>query len=211
MEYPHYESSGRAEAAIRGRQCRLAGSLFEQMIDMACLWYAEQGIAVIEKTPEPMRPISRPNRAGQFKACYTKQAQPDYKGTLRGGRTIVLEAKHTDLDHIAFDRVSDEQRRELTAYHDMGAVAVVLVSFGMQHFYCLPWTVWRDMKACFGRKYIKAEDMPAFRVSVQGGRLDFISVIDKLNREFDITSGSKSQALGFLKCKRVKKRNTARK
>lgn len=194
MEYPHYESSGRAEAAIRGKSNRLAGSLFEQMIDMACLWYAEQGIAVIEKTPEPMRPISRPNRAGQFKACYIKQAQPDYKGSLQGGRTIVMEAKHTDHDRISFDRVSEEQQRELTAYHDMGAVAVVLVSFGMEDFYCIPWTVWRDMKVHFGRKYIMAEDVPAFRVPIQGGRLDFVSTIWKN----DITSGSKSQALGIF-------------
>lgn len=185
MEYPHYETRGQAAATRRGKANKVAGDLFEQMIDSACLWYGEQGIAVIEKTPEPMRPISKPNRAGQFKACFTKQAQPDYKGTLCGGRTIVMEAKHTDHDRIAFDRVSEEQQRELEAYHSMGAVAVVLISFGMQRFYCIPWTAWRDMKAHFGRKYIKPEDIPKFRAPVQGGRLDFVSTIYENN----ITSG----------------------
>lgn len=185
MEYPYYENRKQAAAAVRGKANRAAGSLFEQMIDRACLWYAEKGIAVIEKTPEPMRPISKPNRAGQFKACYIKQAQPDYKGTIHGGQTIVLEAKHTDLDRIAFERVSEEQQRELAAYHSMGAVAVVLISFAMQRFYCVPWTMWRDMKVHFGRKYIKAEDIPEFRVAVQGGRLDFVSTI----YENDTTSG----------------------
>lgn len=33
------------------------------MIDAACEWYKAAGAAVIDKTPEPMRPISRPNRA----------------------------------------------------------------------------------------------------------------------------------------------------
>lgn len=177
MEYPYYKNSERAAAMIRGKSSRLAGSLFEQIIDHTCLWYAEQGIAVIEKTPEPMRPISKPNRAGQFQACYIKQAQPDYKGSLQGGRTIVMEAKHTDHTRIAFDRVSGEQQRQLEAYHNMGAIAVVLVSFGMQHFFCIPWTVWRDMKEHFGRKYIRAEDVPGFHVPVQGGRLDFVSAI----------------------------------
>ena len=79
MEYPHYENRERAAAAVRGKASRLTGNLFEQMIDQTCIWYAEQGIAVIEKTPEPMRPISKPNRAGQFQACFIKQAQPDYK------------------------------------------------------------------------------------------------------------------------------------
>lgn len=198
MEYPHYENRVQAAVVLRGRQGRLAGNLFEQMIDQTCVWYADQGIAAIEKTPEPMKPISKPNRAGQFQACFIKQAQPDYKGTLRGGRTIVLEAKHTDRDKIDFERVTAEQRRQLALYHDMGAASAVLVSFGMQRFYCIPWTVWRDMKVCFGRKYIKAEDVPEFRVPVVGGRLDFISAIDNLNHEFDITSGRKPQALGFL-------------
>ena len=178
MEYPKYQNRQRAAAAVRGKASRRTGNLFQQMIDQTCIWYAEQGIAVIEKTPEPMRPISKPNRAGQFQACFIKQAQPDYKGTLHGGRTIVMEAKHTDHTRIAFERVSEEQQRQLEAYHNMGAVTVVLVSFGMQQFYCIPWTVWRDMKARFGRKYIKAEDVQEFRVPVVGGRLDFMSVID---------------------------------
>lgn len=193
MEYPHYENRERAAAAVRGKASRLTGNLFEQMIDQTCIWYAEQGIAVIEKTPEPMRPISKPNRAGQFQACFIKQAQPDYKGTLRGGRTIVLEAKHTDHMRIAFERVSEEQQRQLEAYHNMGAVAVVLVSFGMQQFYCIPWTVWRDMKAYFGRKYIRAEDVPEFHVPVVGGRLDFIFVI----HHFESASGQNPKRLGF--------------
>ncbi len=137
----------------------------------------EQGVAIIEKTPEPMRPISKPNRTGQFQACYIKQAQPDYKGSLQGGKTIVMEAKHTDCTQIAFERVSEEQQRQLKAYHDMGAIAGILVSFGMQKFYCIPWTVWRDMKVHFGRKYIRAEDVPKFYIPVVDGKLDFISVL----------------------------------
>ena len=179
MEYPHYEQPEKVEKILRGKANRAAGTLFEQLIDQSCIWYAEHGIAVIEKTPEPMRPISKPNRAGQFTACYTKQAQPDYKGTLHGGKSIVMEAKHTDSDRITFDRLSQEQRRELAAYDAMGAVAIILVSFGMQWFYCVPWHVWRDMKIRYGRKYLKPDDLSLFRIVYTGGRLDFLQGIGK--------------------------------
>ena len=97
MEYPKWaQESGikKAKRSARGARSRTAGNQFEAMIDAACEWYKAAGAAVIDKTPEPMRPISRPNRAGQFTACYTKQAQPDYKGA-----------------HIrAFDRMIEERK-----------------------------------------------------------------------------------------------------
>ncbi len=38
-----------------------------------------------------MKPLRAPNQLGQFLACYTKAAQPDYKGTLKGGRPWSLK------------------------------------------------------------------------------------------------------------------------
>ena len=98
----------RTAAGIRssytGARSRAEGEGFEHIIDNACAYYRSIGLADIEKTPEPMRPIGSPDRAGRFLACYTKQAQPDYKGILKGGRAINFEAKHTDSDRMTFDR-----------------------------------------------------------------------------------------------------------
>lgn len=138
------------------------------MIDAACEWYKAAGAAVIDKTPEPMRPISKPNRAGQFTACYTKQAQPDYKGALVDGHAIVFEAKHTDV----------EQRRQLEAYSNMRAFAFVLVSIKLEHFYIVPWHIWRDMKKLFGRKYMGIQDLERFRVPIRNGIIDFLMWMD---------------------------------
>lgn len=82
----------RTAASIRrsytGARSRAEGEGFEHIIDNACAYYRSIGLADIEKTPEPMRPIGSPDRAGRFLACYTKQAQPDYKGILKGGRAF---------------------------------------------------------------------------------------------------------------------------
>ena len=88
----------------RGLQSKRAGEHFENMIAASLEWYKDKGVAFVEKTPEPMKPLGAKNRKGQFLACYTKQAQPDYGGTLKGGRSIYFEAKHTDDERI-------EQRR----------------------------------------------------------------------------------------------------
>jgi len=86
--------------SIAGRRSREFGDMFESWILRGCDWYWDKGIAYIEKTPEPMHPIKAygDRRRGQFIAVYTKQAQPDFKGTLCDGSTIVFDAKSTGTD-----------------------------------------------------------------------------------------------------------------
>nr|DAT33867.1 MAG TPA: recombination protein [Caudoviricetes sp.] len=158
----------RTAASIRrsytGARSRAEGAGFESIIDNACAYYRSIGLADIEKTPEPMRPIGSPDRAGRFLACYTKQAQPDYKGILKGGRAINFEAKHTDSDRLTFDRVLTAQALRLSRTEALGGIAFVLCSFSGRYFYRVPWAVWRDMKSLFGRKYITPADLAEYRV-----------------------------------------------
>lgn len=51
-----YEIRKRVE---RGRQAKADGAFFEKMIEDACFRYKLNGIAYIEKTPEPLRPIKK--------------------------------------------------------------------------------------------------------------------------------------------------------
>lgn len=65
-----YEAEKHIRAQIRGKQARLAGSYFEAMISGSCDYYLDRGLAKIEKTPEPMKPLGPKNYKGQFLACY---------------------------------------------------------------------------------------------------------------------------------------------
>lgn len=161
----------------RGRQSRYAGEHFENMITASLRWYEDKGVACVEKTPEPMKPLRAPNRQGQFLACYVKAGQPDFKGTLTGGRSVVFEAKHTDSDRIEYSRLTDEQVEKLSTHHKLGAAAFVLVSFGLQDFYRIPWEVWRDMKAIYGRKHIKQPELEPYRVQYIAGVLKLLEGI----------------------------------
>lgn len=167
-----------------GARSRAEGAGFENIIDNACAYYRSICLADIEKTPEPMRPIGSPDREGRFIACYTKQAQPDYKGILKGGRAVNFEAKHTDSDRLTFDRVLTAQALRLSRTEALGGIAFVLCSFSGRAFYRVPWAVWRDMKRLFGRKYITPADIKNYRVPFAApGVLLFLEGVKEENNE----------------------------
>lgn len=150
---------------LGGCKARANGENFEALIERACHRYKNLGAAYIEKTPEPTRPI-RALKAGQFVTVYTKQAQPDYKGTLKGGRAVVFEAKHTAGTRIEQSRVTPEQTAALNVHQFMGAACFVLVSFNFEAFYRVPWTVWRSMPEAFGKVSANAHDLEPYKIDI---------------------------------------------
>ena len=163
----------------QGAVSRAQGKHFEEYIDLSLRYYEQRGEAVVEKTPEPMRPTKDLGN-GKFIAYYEKAAQPDYKGTLKGGRAVVFEAKHTDDDRIEFNRLTKEQRDDLEHHHKLGAVAFVLVSMSLTECFRVPWPVWRDMAATYGRKYMTRDELKPYKVPVVAG---FVKFLDKLPPE----------------------------
>ena len=158
---------------MQGKRSKAVGAQFERMIETSCEYYKAMGIAAIKKTPEPMKPIQDLGE-GRFKAVYEKKAQPDFKGTLKGGRAILFDAKHTDSDRIKRDVVSEEQEKEFNINAIMGAECFVLVSFGFREFYKIPWDIFRNMKELFGRKYIKPEEIAEYRVGYACSIVQFL-------------------------------------
>lgn len=153
---------------------RAKGKQFEGRLDAAFEYYRIRGAAVVEKTPEPMKPI-RSLGQGRFVACYEHKAQPDYKGVIKGGRAVMFEAKFTSTDRMTQDRVSQEQMAYMEENQALGARCYVLAGFPGGAVYRLPWDVWKDMKARFGRKYVTEADLQNYRVPMdRAGRLQLL-------------------------------------
>lgn len=150
---------------IGGARAHRNGEAFEALIERACARYERAGLAFLQKTPEPMRPL-RPLKGGQFVAIFTKSAQPDYSGCIRGGRHVVFEAKHTDGDRIDQTRVTEEQAANFDRHEALGAICFVLVSFRFAEFFRVPWASWRNMREEFGKKSIRACDIEMYRVDI---------------------------------------------
>lgn len=162
--------------SIKGRYSKLAGETFENMITAACEYYKMQDIAYIEKTPEAFRITGKKSTSHGlvFEGVFTRKSQPDFKGTLHGGQAICFEAKHTDADSIAQNRLTGEQMNSLELHHTLGATACILVSIKMQHFYWVPWSTWQQMKSIFGRKYMKVDDLKQYEIKFEYGILKFL-------------------------------------
>ncbi len=153
------------------------GQIFERCIEGACRTYVEQGIANIHKIPEPFRVIKK-YQDGTFTGLFTALAQPDFQGTLQGGRSIVFEAKHTTTDKMKRGVLSDTQMKALEYHHTLGAKAGVCIGIG-DNSYFIPWEIWRDMKKLYGRQYLKVEDIEKYRVRFNGS----IMFLDYINKE----------------------------
>lgn len=175
---PKYINSATKEQlnSLRGYNSKMAGETFESIINIACEYYESENIAYIEKTPEAFRVTNKKQTSKGliFEGVFTKKCQPDYKGTLCGGRAVCFEAKHTDSEEIKQNRLSEEQQRNLETHEQLGAKSFVLISIRMQSFYRVPWSTWKDMKNIYGRKYMNMTDLERYRVPYSNGTLQFL-------------------------------------
>lgn len=149
---------------LQGARSRAQGGRLEEQIEASCALLTETGRADISKTPEPMKPVSQPNKSGQFRAVYTKKAEPDFKGVMLGGRAVMFEAKSTGTGRLNKDRVLPEQVKKLDSYTALGAHCFIVATFDGLRVYRIPWTVWRSMKQRYGRNYVTEADIKEYAV-----------------------------------------------
>lgn len=152
------------------------GQHFEREILAGCRMYEHHGIATIDKTPEPFRVTSKNHRTGEFTGRFSTHAQPDFQGTLHGGRSIMFEAKRTSKDRITRNVLTDTQMEILEKHNRLGALCGVCICI-QDDFFFIPWNVWRDMKEMYGRQYLKAEDIKEYKVRFDGA----VHFLDRLN------------------------------
>lgn len=168
----------KANRQLAGRVSHGIGENFEFEIENICSIYETKGLAKIEKTPEPMK-VLRHLDGATFEAVFTKAAQPDFKGTIKGGRTVVFDAKYTEADRITYQVLSDFQRETLLKYKELGAIAFILVGFSDGAIYRIDIDTWASMKENFGRKYLKQTELDemSLRVKEIKGLIDFLRMM----------------------------------
>lgn len=158
---------------ISGKRAKKLGDMFESLIERSCAYYRTKGIAHIQKTPEPFRMVGK-GRNGQVVGFYEKMAQPDFQGTLKNGRSIVFEAKHTNSTNIPFERISRVQSYELERHSKLGAECYVIIGFKFEQFYLVDWESWKLLKKSVGKKSVNRKDLADYEIKLVGGRLAFL-------------------------------------
>lgn len=174
----NFNSGKNPNRQLKGKISHGIGENFEIQIEDICRIYENKKLAKVEKTPEPMK-ILKHIEDGKFEAVFTKAAQPDFKGTIKGGKTVVFDAKYTESDRITYQVLSDFQRETLLKYKELGAFAFVLVGFSDGSIYRIDIETWSEMKENFGRKYLKQEDLENMNLKVKemNGLIDFLRIM----------------------------------
>lgn len=161
------------------------GMNFEGHIDYTNGLYEQQGRAVINKRPTPIKVIEQ--RGNMIvRAVFAKKSTVDYDGIYRG-RRLDFEAKDVaDYARLDLKRIEDHQYAHLEKSHHHGAIAFLLVRFGKNRkVYLLPFVALRSLKRIAengGRKSISIDDFEIEGYEVRGGRapVDYLPVIDKV-------------------------------
>lgn len=156
-----------AEKRYRAAMSNGRGRQFEMMIEGGCQRYKIKGVAKIEKMPEPFRCTKKNPQQHTATVRFTAKAEPDYIGCLKGGAAIVFEAKYTDTNRMHQNAVTKTQAASLDLYMQMGAQTNACIGIQDEYF-MIPWRVFRSMKAIYGRKYVTAADVAAYRVKFDG-------------------------------------------
>jgi recombination protein U len=167
-----------SDRVLAGKQAKYNGEFFETMIESSCFYYRVNKIAHIQKTPEPMKPLRPYGRNGQFISCFVSKAQPDFKGTLYGGKAICFEAKYTSGNFITKERVNDQQLDDMFWHKLLGAEVFILVGFFDEfpaQFFRVPYEVWNDMEKIFGKKRVRKTDLTQYKVEWDGNYIKFLN------------------------------------
>ncbi len=157
---------------LAGARSKAAGAQFENEVLAALRYYEKQGTVKADKTPEPMKTLSGADSYGHFKACFTKKAQADFSGTMKGGRAVRFEAKQTSKDRFERSRLSDEQMNDLREHCKLGALCFVILCFTSSthnSYYRIPFGIWDNMKSIFGKQYVKESDLEQYRILYMQG------------------------------------------
>lgn len=159
-----YRTANKSEKSMMSNS---RGHQHELLIEGACRYYKAMNRAYIVKEAEPFRVMTKDRANGTAKVQFTKHAQPDFHGTLKGGRAIVFEAKFTDTPRIKQDVISQEQADSLNRQMTLGAACFVCVGIQLQA-YMVPWHIFSDMKSYYGHKYADAGNLEEWRVNNDG-------------------------------------------
>lgn len=154
---------------------QIIGKCFEERVKLVCEMYRKRGVAVIDKTPEPIRQLGKMDSHGRFKACYEKKAQPDFKGVHKGV-PICFDAKATESERFSLSNILPWQVEYLNDFRKAGGDAFILLKIKSEVFI---FDIKRINKlTAFGEKSVTADDfIEDERVDTSKGYVDFLGVL----------------------------------
>lgn len=166
----------------------LRGSFLEEMINLTNEKYRSQKLALIQKVPTPIKPITIDKATRHITLAYFEQKSTvDYIGVVQGV-PVCFDAKECATETFPLANVHEHQIKFMEEFQEQEGIAFLLIYFKSRDCYIyLPFSdlkkFWQRMLAG-GKKHIKLEELDAsFEISTYSGT--FVHYLEQIQMDMD--------------------------
>lgn len=166
----------------------LRGSALEGLINHSNDCYREKHLALIQKIPTPITPVSIDKDSRHITLAYFDQKSTvDYIGTVQG-IPICFDAKECAVKTFPLQNIHEHQVMFMKEFEAQGGIAFIILSFTMlNEIYYIPfcdiYRFWKRM-ADGGRKSFTYEEVDkTFRIDSY--RDIFVHYLEQIQRDLD--------------------------
>ena len=160
LQPPAVRAAASGAAVVRrhaGRVAHARGDAFEAVLAPHHAVAAAEGIADVRKVGAPVI-VGRKGKPLRWAGV----GPADYVGTLRGGRSLVVEAKSVD-GRLSLADIPEHQREHLDACAALGGLALLAVELRGKGVYVVEWATapWRVSRRHVSGTLVQGRTLPA--------------------------------------------------
>lgn len=123
-----------------GQRAAAAGSALEEALDQHHDVAKQLGLAEVRRVSPHVRLLGPGKVPGSFSGVFDAPGGCDRRGTLRGGRALVVEAKSTASGNLAWSEFTAAELADLETAHQLGALCLVVWELReLQALFAMPW------------------------------------------------------------------------
>lgn len=166
----------------------LRGSMLEEIINITNSRYREKQLALIQKVPTPITPITIDKESKQIRLAYfEKISTVDYIGVVQG-IPVCFDAKECAGDTFSLNNVHEHQIQFMKEFEEQEGIAFLLIYFKKHDLY---YYLKYDMLAGFwkraiegGRKSFRFDELDlSYRIQLQNGVC--VHYLEQLQRDLN--------------------------
>lgn len=169
----------------------LRGSVLEELVNRTITYYLDNGLALIQKIPTPIKPINIDKETRHITLAYFDQKSTvDYIGAVQG-IPVCFDAKESAVNTFPLQNIHEHQIRFMEQMEKQGGIAFILLYYShLDEAYYLPLqdvlAFWNRAKAGKRKSFTYDEIDKTLRIRVKNGiYLHFLEQLqmDLLRRE----------------------------
>ena len=162
----------------------LRGSELEEMVNLTNEKYREKKLALIQKIPTPIKPITIDKATRHITLAYFDQRSTvDYIGAVQG-IPVCFDAKECHSSTFPIQNVHEHQVLFMQDFEDQGGIAFLLIHFSNEHrYFYLPFRYlvefWNRAKTGHAKSFRMEELDERYEVFCKGYFLNYLPAIQE--------------------------------